>query len=70
VGAASENHRQTVRQERPILIHTTSAALLSLGTFHPSIIKTSWPAGVSAAGATFDYNFRLWRTRGMGQPVE
>jgi hypothetical protein len=47
VGVASENHRQTVRQERPILIHTASAALLSLGTFHPSIIKTSWPAGVS-----------------------
>ena len=51
VGVASENHRQAVRQERPILIHTASAALLSLGTFHPSIIKTSWPAGVSGAGS-------------------
>jgi hypothetical protein len=47
VGVASENHRQTVRQLGPILIHTASAALLSLGMFHPSIIKTSGPAGVS-----------------------
>jgi len=41
LGVASENHRQVVRQERPILIHTASAASLSLGTFHPSIIKSS-----------------------------
>src|SRR5271165_6680708 len=51
VGVASENHRQTVRQEWPILIHTASAALLSLGTVHPSIIKTSGPAGVSGVGS-------------------
>jgi hypothetical protein len=46
-----ENHRQAVRQEGPIVIHTASAALLSPGAFHPSIIKTSWPAGVSGVGS-------------------
>jgi hypothetical protein len=51
VGVASDHHRQTVRQDRSILIHTASAALLSLGTFHPSITKTSWPAGASGIGS-------------------
>jgi hypothetical protein len=50
VGGPRENHRQAVRQEWPILIHTASAALLSPGAFHPSIIKASWPAGVSGVG--------------------
>jgi hypothetical protein len=50
-GFASENYRQTVRQKRLVLIHTASAAMLSLGTFHPSIINTSWPAGVSGVGS-------------------
>jgi hypothetical protein len=51
VGVASENHRQTARQERPIPIHIASAPVLSLGTFHPSIIKTSGPAGFSEVGS-------------------
>ena len=51
VGGSRENHRQAVRQEWPILIHTASAALLWPGAFHPSIIKASWPAGVSGVGS-------------------
>jgi hypothetical protein len=51
VGGPRENHRQAVRQEWPILIHTASAALLWPGAFHPSIIKASCPAGVSGVGS-------------------
>src|SRR5271169_5028840 len=38
--APAGNHRQAVRHERPTLIHTSSARSLSLGTLHPSIMKT------------------------------
>jgi hypothetical protein len=50
-GFASENYRQTVRQKRLVLIHTASAAMLSLGTFHPSIIKNELACG----------RFRSWK---------
>src|SRR5215510_15579122 len=45
------NHRQAVRHEWPILIHATSAAPLSSGSLHPSILKVSGVSCVASVGS-------------------
>src|SRR5262245_50031427 len=45
------SHRQAVRHEWPILIHATSAAPLSSGSFHPSILKLSGVSCVASVGS-------------------